>query len=199
MTDPRLSRLKWIPWLCKHQAQRAPTLGPCGSGHSGFGQEPEPRGMSRRWHRCMVPPCVPTPRGRRTGCGARPRGSLIQHRGIVCMACLLRRAVARLRSPPLSPRRYKFHATYSSPWTARLRSPCEAQGLRGSRGTPWRGLAVGQVSPPPRGGYRGDNIALILGQPPQGSQRREGCQSGEGPWEAVYVQTTDHASGRPIS
>ena len=115
--------------LGKPLAQSAPALGPWGSRHRGGGLGPAPRGRSHRWHRCLIPPRGPAPRGRRTGCGARPRVSLLQNLRVVCMVCLLLlRAVARLRSPALPPQRYKFHATTSPRGTARLRAPCGAQG-----------------------------------------------------------------------
>ena len=161
-SDDWLSSIALGPsWWCKHPTQRVPALGPCGSRDSGFGQGPEPRGMSHCGHCCMVPLSLPALRERRTGRGARPRVSLIQNLRAVCMACLLLRAVARLLSPALPPRRYKFHATCSTRWTARLRSPCDAQWPRGSR--PSGGLAVCRASPQPRLGYRGDNITMIPG------------------------------------
>jgi hypothetical protein len=96
---------------------------------------------------------------------------LVQNLGAVCMACLpLLRAVARLLSPELPPRRYKFYATYGTRWTARLRSPCGAQWPRGSR--PSGGLTVCRARPQPPVSYRVDNIPVIPGQRLQGSKRR---------------------------
>jgi hypothetical protein len=56
---------------------------------------------------------------------------------------------------------------------------------------PSGGLAVGRVSPQPCGGYRGDNIALILGQRPQGSKRREDCNWLQAPW-GIHVKRNTH-------
>jgi hypothetical protein len=94
------------------------------------------------------------------------------------MGCLLLRAVARLLSPELPPRRYKFYATCGTRWTARLGHHVVPNGREG-HALPG-GLAVCRASPQPPVGYRVDNITMIPGQRLQGSKRREDSKSGDG-------------------
>jgi hypothetical protein len=155
---------------CTHQAQRAPALWPCCSGHSGFGQGPDPSGMSHRGQRCMAPPSVPAPPRRRTGCGARPRVSLVQNLVAVGMArLLLLWAVALLCSPAL-----RLYGTNSVPPAAPAGRPgCGHHGVPHGREDPRPSgvLAVCRASPQTPVYYRVDNITMIPGQCLQDAKR----------------------------